>query len=268
MIRRWLVRLSLLAVAVSPGPTFSQTELPLLPLQAGYAFEQPRVIVQQRLLGLAHGISLLVSACMDQPAHIDATLAAYVPWRESQENAIALAQLDLARHYFGARSAEARWPDLVRALNLKNQLELAPGSAELTAACETLPLALRRPRYDFTEQFRLQGLLAEATAGVEAELRWKGCREHLEGDSLTLLDARYAVWLEINEPRLKQAAATLQSEWPADAPAESLVEWQDMLRRDARLRGTPAGCATFSDSLKHPRTALRNVYAPPPETAQ
>jgi len=268
VIRRWLVRLSALVVAVSPGPTFSQTDLPLQPLQAGYAFEQPRIIVQQRLFGLAHGVSLLVSACMDQPEHIDATLAAYVPWRESQENAIALAQLDLARHYFAARAAEVRWPDLVRALNLKNQLELAPASSELAAACATLPLALRRPLYDFTVQFRLQGLLAEVTAGVEADLRWSGCREHLAGDLPTLLDARYAVWREINEPRLQQAEATLRAEWPADAPAASLAAWQDLLRRDARLRGTPAGCAAFSENLKQPRAALRNVYAPPPEPAQ
>ncbi len=207
MTRRWLACLSLVAVAVSPTPSFAQSESPpLQPLQAGYAFEQPRIVVQQRLLGRAHGVSLLLSACMDKPEYIDPALAAYVPWREGQENAIALARLDLARHYFGARAGEARWPDLLRALNLKNQLDLAPGSAELAAACETLPLALQRPRYDFAAQFRLQALLAEATAGTEAELRWNWCRAHLEGEERTLLDARYAVWREINEPRLLQAA--------------------------------------------------------------
>lgn len=268
MRRRLALAALALAAAASPAPTFAQAE-PLRPLpdQAGYAFEQPRILVQQRLLGLAHGVSLLVSACMDQTAHIDAALAAYIPWRESQENAIALAQFDLSRHYFGARAAEARWPDLVRALNLKNQLELAPGSAELAAACATLPMALRRPRYDFAAQFRLQGLLAEASAGIEAELRWNGCREHLEGESRTLLDARYAVWREINEPRLQQAASALQRDWPFDAPAESLAAWQDILRRDARLRGNAADCAAFSENLKRPQAALRNVFVPPPESA-
>ncbi|MBU0753111.1 MAG: hypothetical protein KJ787_02340 [Gammaproteobacteria bacterium] len=265
-MRRHLARVLLALAAVAPAPTFSQDEIPpLQPREAGYAFAQPRVLVQQRLLGLAHGVSLLVSACMDQPERIDATLAAYVPWREAQENSIALAQFDLSRHYFGPRAAEARWPDLVRALNLRNRLELAPGSDELAAACETLPEALRRPRYDLGTQFRQQGLLAEATAGIEAELRWTRCREHLAGDERILLDARYAVWREINEPRLQRATTALQSDWPTEAPAESLSAWQELLNRDLSLRGRSVDCATFSQQLKQPRAALRNVFAPPPE---
>lgn len=265
-MRRRLALVLLALAAVAPAPTFSQDEAPpLQPRESGYAFAQPRVLVQQRLLGLAHGVSLLVSACMDQPERIDATLAAYVPWRESQESAIALAQFDLSRHYFGTRAAEARWPDLVRALNLKNQLELAPGSSQLAAACETLPEALRRPRYDLGGQFRQQGLLAEATAGIEAELRWNKCRERLAGDELILLDARYAVWREINEPRLQLVTAALQGDWPAEAPAETLAAWQEILRRDLSLRGSSADCAAFSQHLKQPRAALRNVFAPPPE---
>jgi hypothetical protein len=267
--RRWLAYLSLVAVAVSPTPGFAQSELPpLQPLQAGYAFEWPRIVVQQRFLGRAHGVSLLLSACMDKPEFMDPVLTAYVPWRESQDNAIALAQLDLARHYFGARAGEARWPDLLRALNLKNQLDPAPSPAELAAACETLPLALQRPRYDFTVQFRLQALLAEATAGKEAELRWNWCRAHLEGEARTLLDARYAIWREINEPRRLQAAAALQQEWPFDAPAESLAAWQEMQRRDPGMRGDAAACDAFSENLKRPRAALRHAFSLPPETAQ
>jgi len=265
-MRRHLALVLLALVAVAPAPTFSQDEIPpLQPREAGYAFAQPRVLAQQRLLGLAHGVSLLVSACMDQPERIDATLAAYVPWREGQENAIALAQLDLSRHYFGVRAAEARWPDLVRALNLKKQQELAPGSSELADACETLPEALRRPRYDLGVQFRQQGLLAEATAGIEAELRWNKCREYLAGDERILLDARYAVWQEINEPRLQSVTTALQGDWPAEAPAESLVAWQEILRRDLSLRGGSADCAAFSQYLKQPQAALRNVFVPPPE---
>lgn len=267
-MRRWLA-LAWLALAVAPGPTFSRDEIPVLqPQEAGYAFENPRILAQQRLLGLAHGISLLVSACMDQPEYIDATLAAYVPWRERQENAVALAQLDLARHYFGARAVEARWPDLVRALNLKNQLDLAPASSELAAACATLPEALRRPRYALDGQFTLQGSLAEATAGIEAELRWERCRQLLGGDERILLDARYAVWREINEPRLQRAAAALRDDWPADAPADSLAAWREILQRDLTLRGGRADCNAFSQHLKRPQAALRNVFTSPPETAR
>ncbi|RLJ68422.1 hypothetical protein [Sulfurisoma sediminicola] len=255
--------LASLALAVAASPVFAlDGQAPLQPQQAGYAFEQSRVVALQRFLGRAHGISLLVSACMDRPEYLDAALAAYIPWRERQESAIAAAQKELARHYFGSRAGEARWPDLVRALNLKNQLEPAPGAADLAAACETLPLALQRPRYDFAAQLRLQASLAEATAGAETELRWRWCREHLDDASRLVLDRRYDVWREINAPRQKQAEAALQGEWPFDAPADSLAAWQDLLQRDPLLRGDAAACEAFSESLKRPQAALRKAFLP------
>lgn len=256
-----------LALAVAAAPGFAQDEpAPLQPAQTGYAFGQPRVIAQQRILGRAHGISLLVSACMDKPEHIDAALAAYVPWRESQADVLAQAQAELARHYFGARAGEARWPDLLRALNLKNVLDPAPAAAELEAACATLPQALRQERYDFAAQMRLQASLAEATVGAETELRWRWCRERLAGETRVLLDARYAVWHEINEARQQQAEAALQQEWPFDAPADSLAAWQEMLRHDALLRGDEAACDAFSENLKRPRAAVRKAFTLPEST--
>jgi len=260
-MRRLLASLTL-AVAASPALA-QDAPAALQPQQAGYAFEQPRVVAQQRVLGRAHGISLLVSACMDRPEHLDAALTAYIPWREGQESALAAAQQELARHYFGPRAGEARWPDLVRALNLKNQLEPAAAAVDLAAACETLPQALRRPRYDFATQLRLQGWLAEATAGIEAEVRWRWCRGRLDEASRLVLDRRYEVWREINEPRRQQAEAALQREWPIDGPGESLAELQEMLQRDPMLRGDAAACEAFSESLRRPQAALRKAFLPP-----
>lgn len=274
MIRRGLA-LTLLLIGVSPAPTLAQATAPqasvepltVAPGREGYAFDRPRVLAQQRLLGVAHGVSLLASACMDDPAHLDATLAAFVPWRESQEATIVTAQRDLARHYFGARASEARWPELVRALNLKNQLDLAPGSKELAAACATLPTALRRPRYALATQFRLHGLLAEATTGIEAELRGGWCRERLDGLARQVFDARFDVWYELNAPRATQAAEVLRTEWPVEAPAESFELWEQELRRDARVLGRAEDCLGFSESLKRPQAALRSMFAPPTEVA-
>lgn len=280
MIRRrlafLLLRVGMLAIGVSPVPTFAQmvekveggplpaSSAPLVvaPDRAGYAFDQPRILAQQRLLGVAHGVSLLVSACMDMPAHIEATLAAYPPWRERQESTIAQAQAELARHYFGARAGEARWPDLLRALNLKARLDIAAGSEELAAACATLPEALRRPRYVLHRQFELQGLLTEATVGIEVELRAAWCRQILEGDARRLFDARHEVWLEINAPRMARATAVLGTEWPVEGPAESFAEWEQELRQDTRLRGRAEDCLTFSERLKQPQAALRMLFAP------
>ena len=299
MIRRrlaiLLLRLGVLAIGVSPAPTIAQAaqaaqaedsansgarsaghgEAPLAnsappvvaPDREGYAFDQPRILAQQRLLGVAHGVSLLVSACMDMPAHIEATLAAYPPWRERQENTIALAQAELARHYFGARAGGAHWPDLLRALNLKTRLDIAAGSEELDAACATLPEALRRPRYQLQRQFELQGLLTEATVGIEAELRGAGCRKLLAGDARRLFDARYTAWHEINAPRMARAAEVLGTEWPVEGPADSFAEWEKELREDTRLRGSAGDCLAYSESLKRPQAALRRVFAPLSEVA-
>jgi hypothetical protein len=259
-MRRFLASLALAIAASQAGAQAGPA--PLQPQQAGYAFVQPRVVAQQRFIGRAHGISLLVSACMDRPEYLDAALTAYIPWRESQERTIAAAQRELAAHYFGARAAEARWHDLVRALNLKNELELATASPDLAAACDTLPQALRRPRYDFGAQLRLMGLLAELTAATEAELRWRWCRERIDAPSRLVLDRRYEVWREINEARHRQAEQALQQDWPFDAPADSLAEWRELLAREPALRGDAAACDGYSESLTRPQAALRKAFAP------
>lgn len=276
---RWLALACFgLAGAVSPAPTFAQAAntgpaaaatlrepLTVAPEREGYAFDRPRILAQQRLLGVAHGVSLLASACMDVPAHIDATLAVYLPWRADQEKAITQAERELARHYFGTRANEARWTDLLQALKLKNQLDLAPGSSELAAACETLPAALVRARYALERQLRLQGLLAEVTMGIEAELRRDWCRKNLDGLPRDVFEVRYETWREINVPRIEQAAAALKVEWPVEGPAESLAQWEAELRGDVTVRGSVADCMGFSESLKRPQAALRLLFAPATE---
>jgi hypothetical protein len=50
-----------------------------------------------------------------------------------QAAAIETLVLDLARHYFGARAAEAQWQDLARALNLNDSIQPALGEVSLHA---------------------------------------------------------------------------------------------------------------------------------------
>jgi hypothetical protein len=57
---------------------------------------------------------------------------------------------DLANYYFGEQAAAAQWPDLVRALKLKENLDAGLGQFELGAACATLPQAMEGPRYNLT----------------------------------------------------------------------------------------------------------------------
>jgi hypothetical protein len=144
-------------------PAAARPALEILPQRLGYAFEQPDVLLRQRLFGLAHGLSLLAASCLDLPEHSRSIQEAYAAWHARQGKVIGVLVRDLARHYFGPRAEEAGWPDLARALNLHDSIGPALGEVSLEEACASLPTAIIRPRYEFDR------LLAEATAPAGAD---------------------------------------------------------------------------------------------------
>lgn len=234
------------------------------PLRQGYAFDSPRVLAEQRLFGIAHGVALLAAACAELPAFARRTGEAYAAWRAEQQVTLDLAAAGLARYHFGAAAATADAAAIAAALNLKDRLDLAPDSPELDAACATLPEALAQPRYAFGERLRLEELMAQVLAAIEIEARERHCRERVPPEALVVHEARYANWREINLPQLAQAKAALATAWPADAPAASFDEWLAARRREMRVQGAAAECLEFSETLKQPAAALRNVFNPPP----
>lgn len=129
--------------AAQPAPARQE----LVPRYSGYAFDQPDVLIRQRLFGLAHGVSLLAAACLDLPEHSAPIQEAYAAWHAQQRAAIETIVVDLSRYYFGPRAEEAEWPDLSRALNLANSIQPALSEVTLHAACASLPVAIGRPRY-------------------------------------------------------------------------------------------------------------------------
>jgi hypothetical protein len=74
---------------------------------------------------------------------------------------------DLARYYFGSRAGEAQWPDLSRALNLSDRIELALSEVTLHAACASLPEAIGRPRYEL-DRMLVEGIEPGAREAVAA----------------------------------------------------------------------------------------------------
>ncbi|MDP2809921.1 MAG: hypothetical protein Q8O34_07195 [Rhodocyclaceae bacterium] len=128
-------------------PAEAQPALEVLPKRLGYAFEQPEILIRQRLFGLAHGLSLLAAACLDLPEHSQPIQDAYAAWHARQGKTIETLVHELARYYFGPREAEAQWQDLARALNLNDSIQPALGKVGLHAACASLPAAISRPRY-------------------------------------------------------------------------------------------------------------------------
>ena len=113
----------------------------------GYAFDKPRVLTQQIIWGLAHGVRLLGEAC--ERRGDTAAANAYADWRTQQQASIAAAERDLARHYFQRDTALAAELDV--ALKLPAALKLT--EAELQPACATLGEALKKPRYDLAHYY-------------------------------------------------------------------------------------------------------------------
>jgi hypothetical protein len=103
---------------------------------------------------------MLAAACLDLPEHSTPIQNAYATWHAGQARTIETLVLDLARHYFGPRAAEAQWQDLARALNLNDSIQPSLGEVSLQDACASLPEAIARPRYQFDK------LLAEADASA------------------------------------------------------------------------------------------------------
>lgn len=229
--------------------------------RGGYAFDYPRMLVQQRIFGLANSIALLAAACR-QGAAAAAQQGAYAAWRARQQVAIARAVTDLSAYYFGDGTAD--WQSLAQRMHLPLALGYAPGSPELAAACATLPQALARPRYDFAARLRLEELLARAAAAATVEAHARACRERFAADGQEVHAARIELWREINAPLAQQATAALTRDWPDDAPAPSFAAWQDELRRSLNPSGSPTDCHAFSTALNRPDSALRNVFRMPP----
>lgn len=241
-------------------------QAPLPASRSGYAFEYPRILAQQQLFGIAHGVELLAQACRAVPASAATAEGAYALWRVREEPAIAAAQADLGRYYFNDESVTTH--ALVGKLALKEALDLAPDSDELRAACSTLPEALQQPRYALAQRFRLAEMMERAIAAIEIEVRDRHCRPLFPPQLLSLHEARYGVWRELNLPLLDESNKTLAKDWPADGPAASFDAWYADLRRKTRAAGDLAACVAFSESLKRPETSLREVFRMPPPLQQ
>ena len=137
----------------------------LKPKQSGYAISHSTVLVQQVLFGRAHGVALLAAACDgDSPVGRE-TREAYAKWHTGQIHTIARMSHDLARWYFTSEAQNATDADIVRALNLKPQLDPNLSAQEMKDACATFAQALRSERYD------LSTLMAKFTTETSAPVK-------------------------------------------------------------------------------------------------
>jgi hypothetical protein len=224
----------------------------------GYDFDNPRILAQQGLFGIAHGVGLLAAACRNSNESAAAE-AAYADWQARQTAAIDAARRDLGLYYFGRETTTEE--ALVQKMSLREALQL--DAAELQAACATFPAALRKQRYDLAARLRIEELMALTVAATTVEARERHCRELFSEPLRQVHDARFEAWREINAPVLAQTNAELAKAWPEEAPAASFDDWYAELRRTTHAGGDLAHCIAFSESLKRPEAALRNTFRMP-----
>ena len=231
----------------------SENALPLVSVAPpGYVFDQPRILTQQRLFGLAHGISLLAERCFDQPAHGEEVRQAYAAWQQQQGATIALAQEELARYYFGERAGEATWPDIVTALGLQNMLSLKLSSSKLKAACATLPQALGRYHNDLAAQFELQAKLDRLTVAAVTEAQVDACKILLTGDASAALDAGIEAWRQHYSSALSEARQAVEQRWQEAQLEGTLDHWLSQARSSGRHQATADRCEGLATWLATP----------------
>ena len=243
------------AVLAALTATVAQGEnaLPLVSAAPpGYVFDQPRILTQQRLFGLAHGISLLADRCFDQPAHGEEVRQAYAAWHQQQAATIALAQDELARYYFGERADDAAWLDIVTALGLKNSLSLKSGSPKLKAACATLAQALGRYHNDLAAQFELQVKLDRLTVAAVTEAQAEACKVLLTGEATTALAAGIDAWRQQHSAALGEARQAVEQRWQEAHLEGSFDHWLNQARSSGRHKATADRCEGLTTWLATP----------------
>ncbi|MES2238211.1 MAG: hypothetical protein V4500_10745 [Pseudomonadota bacterium] len=151
---------ALRADAPSPSSVAAPEPLKALPGRTGYAFDQPKILLRQRLFGLAHGVSLLAAACVELPEQSVAIQASFLAWHDQQAAAIEQLVHDLAGYYFGPQAVTVQWQDLIRALQLKEHIDQSLGQFELSVACASLNQAITGPRYDLAALLKMEPLIA------------------------------------------------------------------------------------------------------------
>ena len=197
----------------------------------GYAFEFPRVLAAQRLFGIAHGVSLLATACLDAPDEANAVADAYTQWYEQQQDQIDMLQAELAEFYFGPRANEARWAHIAATLKLRAAIGLTPDSEQLRAACASLPEALRQPRYDLAALFQLEAALASMVTATRAEAQAGACAARLPEAERPALAAHYADWQQREADAIANARAQMLQQWQNTATPGDAEEWQQAMHK-------------------------------------
>jgi hypothetical protein len=230
----------------------------------GYVFDQPRILTQQRLFGLAHGVSLLADHCFDDAAHGEDVRQAYAAWQQRQTATVALAQQELAHYYFAERATEATWPDLVSALGLKNALPARLDAAKLKVACATLPQALASAKTDLAAQFHLQAQVSRLTSAAETEARAEACRTTQNGDNVAALTTALDAWRQRYHGAVGEARRAVEQRWQEAKLDGTLDQWLNQARNKGRHEANSNTCGGLAAWMAIPSADPDASFQPAP----
>lgn len=262
-LRRFASIVGGLLCSVSGISALADTPPLVAPERQGYAFEHPRVLAEQRLFGLAHGVALLADACRAVPAQAEATAAAYAAWRAQQGAQMDTLHHELAFFYYGEHADEADWKAVASALKLKQALDLAPDSETLLAACATLPQALQQPRYDLTALFQLEAALAAVSRATRIETLGVACGTQLDAAAQQALAMQLVTWHTREDAAATAAQVQMLRGWQQTQTPGEPGAWLAAQRQ--RYSNPPAAtCAALADFLSTPAASLAQSFAMPP----
>lgn len=241
------------ALLLAVVPVFAQEQEDAPPRAAsprpapGYAFDRPRLLTQQLLWGLAHGVRLLAVTCraLDNG---DVAALAYLEWSERHRDRLRRATRDLARHYFG--QDDASYEALAAAMNLKSVL--AYTAEDLAPACDSLPEALKAERYNLERFYSLHRDAARVERAEAIRALVKRC--HADGAS-SAIDETFAEWEAVNAP-LELAALDRLAGGSGDAAADA--QWRREIGQGAVLPAVP--CGNIPALLSSPGYGLLQVF--------
>jgi hypothetical protein len=247
-VRRLVLTASLLAAVLVATAARGQEAQPRAD---GYEFGKPRLLTQQLLWGLAHGVELLATTCRGADEGAAAIARAYDEWLVRNRQRIDAAARELSRHYFGQDTAPAE--ALAAALHLKPALDLPPD--ELAPTCASFVEAVAASRYDLDLFYELRRDAARIERAEAVRTRVTACLKNAAAEPAARLEASFSAWAKANELLESVSRSRLLAHKGDNADDR---QW----RHDAGGGAIPPAiaCEELAGALSEPGHALANAF--------
>ena len=168
----------------------------------------------------------------------------------------------MARYYFGDRATDATILDISRAFKLPDRVTL--DDKRLPPACTTYADALRKPRYDLREQYRLQSLAARLEQATVTESEVAICHRLLPKNDMAQIAEASAQWHATYDSAIDEAKRELELHWPDSQIEGTLPDWLKQARERGQRGVSLASCTALPEKLLSAKANPDDAFAPRP----